>query len=391
MKKVTAFLVAFLLFIGTAVGAHFLLIGNINFHNPKFGTWVNDKKFVFNEAIVKKLDANSILVFGSSEFAHGKDTKYHPENMFAGQDLHIMMIGAGYYQTLSHAVALSAIQSKEEQKKVVLILSPQWFRKSGVIPEAYASRFSEMNFISMLKNNDLSMETKKYMVERSEKLLAGDPPTLKRAKMYERLFFSNNATIKDRITFNSYNRFLQEKSRIGMVTNAYVAGLRRVKVSQENLDKPAQIQWDAYRKDADIEGEMDTKSNAFHIKDSYYKLRIKSKVASRKDSNTGGNYGVSPEYDDLKTFLKVCKETNVQVLLVEIPVNGWWYDYVGFPKEGREKYYENIRQIAGEYGAQVADFSNNEYTPYFLEDTIHLGWRGWVDVNESIYKFAKKD
>ena len=77
-------------------------------------------------------------------------------------------------------------------------------------------------------------------------------------------------------------------------------------------------------------------------------------------------------------------------MLVMMPVNGYWYDHTGFPKKERQNYYENIRNLAKEYGVPVADFGDDEYTKYFFIDKVHLGWKGWLAVNESIYKFAAK-
>ncbi len=40
-------------------------------------------------------------------------------------------------------------------------------------------------------------------------------------------------------------------------------------------------------------------------------------------------------------------------------------------------------------GFQVADFSGHEYDPYFMKDTIHIGWKGWVYVDKAIDEFYK--
>ena len=36
---------------------------------------------------------------------------------------------------------------------------------------------------------------------------------------------------------------------------------------------------------------------------------------------------------------------------------------------------------------QLADFSQEEYEPYFLYDTQHLGWKGWLDVTQACIRF----
>ena len=150
------------------------------------------------------------------------------------------------------------------------------------------------------------------------------------------------------------------------------------------------IDWDAYRAQAAFDGKAGSEGNDFHILKKYYE---KIFILNWKNGRVpvGQQLLYIPEYDDLRCFLKVCQELSIEPLLVNVPVNGLWYDYTGFPKDDRQQYYENIRTIAKEYGAQVADFSDRNIEPYFLEDTIHIGWKGWVDVCESIYEYAQQD
>lgn len=388
MKKAVAFLVAFVLFLGTAVGGHIWFSGKLSFHNPKFGTWINEKKFFSHEAITANLNKDSIVVYGSSELNHMRKTKYHPEKMFADQKLNVMLIGAGYYQCLFHAINLSAIDSGMEKRKVVLILSPQWFRPTGVLPEAYASRFSEDNFLAMMKNDKLSKSTKEYIIKRSEELLINDPNTLNRIKLYERIFYQQDANLGDKVFYRLYTGFLKEKENISVITSAYIKGIKH---SSNSSKAPKTLDWKEYLKDAEIDGKIKTGKNKFHVKKSYYKKHLRPHLIKRKNSAVQNSYSISPEFDDLEVFLKVCKDLKIEPLVVNIPVNGWWYDYTGFPKEDRIKYAENIRQITNKYGVQLSDYSGKEYMPYFLSDTTHLGWKGWVYVNENIYNFAKEN
>ena len=146
MKKVTAFFIALVLFFGTACGIHFFVDKNIKFDPHSFGAWINQHKFFAGDEIKANIDPNTILVLGSSEFRHGTNMSTHPVNLFKDNSMHMMMVGAGYYQSLFHSVELAAVEDGVKNKKVVLILSPQWFKKKGVLAPAYASRFSFVRF-----------------------------------------------------------------------------------------------------------------------------------------------------------------------------------------------------------------------------------------------------
>ena len=50
--------------------------------------------------------------------------------------------------------------------------------------------------------------------------------------------------------------------------------------------------------------------------------------------------------------------------------------------------YESIvRQIAGEYGIQMLDLTGHEYEEYFMCDTMHLGWKGWLAVDRALIDY----
>ncbi|RCK13051.1 hypothetical protein DT075_01770 [Bacillus licheniformis] len=73
-----------------------------------------------------------------------------------------------------------------------------------------------------------------------------------------------------------------------------------------------------------------------------------------------------------------------------VPVHGKFYDYTGFPKKGRTDFYKKIKKEIEQEGFQVADLTNHEYDPYFLKDTLHLGWKGWVYVDQGEKVGAKE-
>ena len=148
--------------------------------------------------------------------------------------------------------------------------------------------------------------------------------------------------------------------------------------------------FESLRISAAADGEAACGGNQFYVKSSYYNNYIVRVMDEVKDEGINTGYSVSPEYEDYECFLKVCSELGIRPLIVITPVNGYWYDWIGFGKDAREDYYSHVRELAEKYGAETADFSDREYEEYFMEDTIHIGWKGWVDVSEAIYRFAQE-
>lgn len=110
----------------------------------------------------------------------------------------------------------------------------------------------------------------------------------------------------------------------------------------------------------------------FFIKDSYYKKKLEPTINQLKDSRTNLSYDESPEYSDLQLVMDAFKEVGADVLFVNPPVNGPWYDYIGASREKLQKYYDKSGKQVTEQGFHYYDMSNYSDTPYFLEDTIHL-------------------
>ncbi|QHI72979.1 D-alanyl-lipoteichoic acid biosynthesis protein DltD [Aminipila terrae] len=389
MKKVKAFIIALMLFCFTVYGLHIYSIQAIALDNNAFSTWPNKAKFNSPDAIRANLNSNSIVVFGSSEFEHGQRTIYHPKAMFKDFQFNPMLIGAGYYQCLEHAITLGAVGNDIPTKKVVLLLSPSWFRKGGVVNTAFASRFSEGSYIEMLKNDKISPETKEYIKNRTEKLLQVDQSTLKRINVYNRVLMGDNASVMDDLSYHVYENYLLEKDRQGVIIQAKLFNLK----SDQNKDNhDRQIDWGAYMDKAQAQGEK-YNNNPFYMTPRGF-MRAQYKLSGRISPNkkrVENCYVKSAEYDDFKCFLDLCKQLNVEPLIVALPVNGYYYDYSGFPAKTRTQYYEKIKAITKEYGVQMVDLSNEEFTKYFFEDGIHLGGKGWVTVNEVLYNFYNKN
>jgi len=394
MTKIKAFFAALVLVFCIALSLHFYADAKSEADSPSYYSWTSEVKYKDSNSMKSRLDEDTIPVLGSSELQHQKKTPYHPSNVFAGQQTKLMLIGAGYYQSLFHATLVAALDDSMENRKVVLIVAPQWFRKSGVKPEAYASRFSEQNYIAMLENPRLSEETKAYIVKRTHKLLKVDPKGLERVKKFEKYFTAGKGNAEDiDLATDWYLKFMQEKEKtnVALRLTAYeILDKPDEKQEESFLTAEGDIDFDALRAAAAKDGEEACGGNQFFVKKSYYNNYIMKVMDEVKDEGIRTGYSVSLEFDDFECFLKVCTELGVEPLIVISPVNGYWYDWIGFPADAREEYYSQVRDLTEKCGAKMADFSDREYEEYFMEDTVHVGWKGWVDVCEEIYRFASE-
>jgi D-alanine transfer protein len=151
--------------------------------------------------------------------------------------------------------------------------------------------------------------------------------------------------------------------------------------------KSTQINWKQELENEEVIAKKDTNNNIYGIQNQYYEKYIKSVYKTLKNSSKGESFLQSPEYDDFKFLLDVCKNNDIDPLFIIVPVNGPWYDYTGFEEGNREGYYKKITEMIASYKFKYEDLSKYEYEKYFLKDVMHLGWKGWLYVDKAIDRY----
>ena len=169
---------------------------------------------------------------------------------------------------------------------------------------------------------------------------------------------------------------------------AVSARLIRAGAYTQGEAKPGAIDWDAEAAQALTDAKAQSTNNDFSMLDSYYQTYVGHRLSQMKGRDKDVSYDVSPEYDDLRCLFDICKAKHIEALFVHVPVNGAWSDYTGLTRERRQTYYENVREIAAQYdNVTLLDLTAEENTPYFLCDTMHLGWLGWLAVDRAMEAF----
>lgn len=237
----------------------------------------------------------------------------------------------------------------------------------------------------MIENEHLSDQTKTYLTDRTIALLKADKPMQKRVISYQKIYHGN-ASQFDYLKYNLYKIFLKDKQRQSIVLQASLEGIGHGSSKEVMNEVP---DWETFYAQAEIDGQYASTNNKFQISNKYFNWKIKPKLAKRKGSSAKSSYSKSPEYDDLRAFLDVCEELDIEPMLVLLPVNGKWYDYTEFPRERLTEFYQNVEIMAADYPqTALINLAEDSYKDYYMEDTIHIGWKGWVKVNEALYNFG---
>lgn len=395
MQKIKAFFIALLLSLVFMFAVHILCLHcNLKVSDSSaFGLWYNTYKNMSYYGLSANLRDDTMMVFGSSEFRHGLQSSFHPRNLFKDRDISLMIIGGPFNQSLNHTVTLGSVSDKLKNKKVVLLVSPTWFRTKKIKSEGFCLRFSETEYIHFLKNKNIPGSVKKYVAKRAVKLLKSDKSKQDKVKVYNRVLLENSRNIADRLRYRFYSSYATDRD----VLTTDLAIHRRLKKSnkkQPETDETDEIQitgedpldWDKLYEDA-YQMDKDNSHNQMFMTDKYWNSTFASRYKRGKDMHGKDDLTVSDEYGDLKAFLKLCQAQGLKPELIVLPINGYWYDYTGIGTEKRKAFQKKIKEIASAYGATLADLSKYDYDRYITQDAVHPSRQGWLRINETIYDY----
>lgn len=358
-------------------------------YNNKMGDWINQVK---NEGVILQKSAidsgDNLFIFGSSEL--GTNTHpFHPSSFFANKKdgFQVNLIGRGYYQSIIHTMNIGALGKEFKNQKIVYILSPQWFSKLGLTSDKFIMNFSQLQFYKFMDNKDIDKSMKLSAACRI-KQLAGESHGIADIKIYCDLYEDNNIissailyTLMPYYKLRKYLFLIKDEVKSHNLLKVY----KNQKFEPRSIDST--FDWVAEREKAALYAKSITNNNDFLIGNDYYNTYIRDNIGQYKNSQKYDSYSSSPEYDDLKLFLDMCSSMGIKPLVISVSMHGKWYDYLGFDKSNRQDYYKKVNGLVSSYGFELADFSKYEYEEYFLADVMHLGWKGWVYIDEAIDKY----
>lgn len=392
MKRITAFCLALVLFLGISSGIRsFADSRNLRDPGRNFQYWYNPYKDRCVQALSDNLGKNTMPVFGSSELGHQKKSRFYIKNMFHRSDLDVMNIGQPYSQDLNHATTLAALAPSLHTRKAVLLLSPNWFFGNDVKPDLFAIRFSDSAYIGMLQNPTLSRGLKEAISKRTRYLLRDDRAKQKRVEAYDArwLYHTKNPLLRSEAAYFRSHTRSQERAALIMAEKVdNMKTQNRPKNPRPLVPKGQTPDWE-YLQQLALKRTLRHSDNPLGISDRMWKKKFVRIYRRSKGLHRNTPVTKSGEYEDFKLFLRVCDEEGINVRVILQPVSGLWYDHTGIDAARREQYRQKICTLAMQNGVKVTDLSKYSYTPGMLTDAVHPWKKGWVILNEEIYNFYK--
>ena len=388
MIKLKAFLLSLVLVIATLALLNVTFVKKIDDYykvkdnSIRYST--SYEKYKSRDILTNNITPNTLVLLGSSELVATINEDYHPNKIFNYNDFNIMQIGTSYSQNIIQATTLGSIEGSMTKRKVAIIESVQWFEKDGTHQDAFLNKASQEHIFQTLSNKKISKDTKAKLIDRIIEITKGNKLQNDLYKKYKSYFIEGKGTFIDQ-------KLLELDNTIYSFKLKHVFYQKHAKSDYPLLgDKTPDYDWEQLTDQFVEEVKKKTDNNDYAVDNTYYNTYLKDRYASLKDSNKDLSYLESPEYSDMELFLTVAKELGIEVEVIIFPVNGKWNDYTGVSREMREKTYKKIEDVAKSRGATVLNYGNREYDNYFLFDVMHVGVKGWMEVEKELYKFANQ-
>lgn len=327
-------------------------------------------------------DDGYVPFYGSSELS--RLDPMHPSVLAEAyhRNYRPFLLGGPGSQSLVQFIGMQGTSEQLKNKKAVVIISPQWFTKQGQDPAAFEMYYSPLEtsiFILNAKNTEADRYAAKRILmmpgikgvikDGLQKVAAG-----KKLSDYDRFMLKRKLQVlKNEDTFFSS---LQMRDRVE-------------KIRQRAAKLPKRYSTAALTQIATETGEKHTTSNRFGIDNQFFRTRFNKQVLKKlKGSQKHFNYVKSPEYSDFELMLSQFAQQGTNVQFIIPPVNSKWAKYTGLSEKMYQQSVRKIKyQLMSQGFYQIADLSKKGNKPYFMEDTIHLGWNGWIAVDKAVRSF----
>lgn len=348
---------------------------------------VSQKKVTRNDDVYRAAMADKQVIpfVGSSELQ--RYDAFHPAALADKyqRNYQPFLIGQAGTQSLSHYLTFQAMGETLNHKKMVFFVSPQWFVKKGVLKEAFNQHFSTVQAIDFIMNDQIDAAEKSYVADRL--LQFGSLQT-------DKIITNVLTDISNQKQLSAFQKkYLGLKATI-ITHNKAVFGGRIPTDSWDRLHQfekvlPADYDVKVLKEKAATIATLKSANNEFGIKNSFYKQKIAGKLKVLAGSQAKFDYLESPEYADFQLVLQELARRNVDVRFVVTPVNARWAEYTGLSLAMLDDFSTKINYQLASQGFDVIDLTKKRDTDCYLQDTIHLGWLGWVDLDEKLKPFLE--
>ena len=285
--------------------------------------------------------------------------------------------------SLSQYFGLQQITAELENKQAVFVISPQWFTKEEHDAPTFQSFFNNDQLTAFLENQSGDLAAQ-YAATR----LLKKNPRVPMKGIVEKLAKNEQLSDFDQTMVNLSAEFNERQAALFGQFSIHGRLKYKDHIEKYLSSLPEQFSYEELENIARKDAEENTTNNDLGMDNHFYTTQLKKDLKNLEGYQKNYNFLQSTEYNDLQLVLDQFAKSKVNVLFVFQPVNQKWMNYTGLSEEMYQHSIEKIRyQLESQGFTNIADFSKNGGDPYFVKDTIHIGWLGWLAFDKVVNPF----
>ena len=292
-------------------------------------------------------------------------------------------LGQAGAASLNQYFGMQQILPEIENKQAVFVISPQWFTEEDYEPAFFQNYFNNDQLTAFLEN-----QTGDIAAKHAAKRLLKQNPALSMKSIVQKLEKGEELSEVDYTLIKAFARFNERQA--SLFGQFSIRGKLKYKEHVEKYlkDLPNQFSYQELENIARKDAEAHTTNNDLGMENYFYNTQIKKDLKKLKDSQKNFTYLKSPEYNDLQLVLTQFSKSKVNPIFIIPPVNKKWMDYAGLREDMYQQTVQKIRyQLESQGFTNIADFSKDGGEAFFMKDTIHLGWLGWLAFDKAVDPF----
>lgn len=325
------------------------------------------------------------LVLGSSELYPPAGMSEHPVELLAPgrSDVDIMALGRPNCECLWQAIEAGALASSDAPARIVLIPSLIWFSVARRPAQEWPATFSQGAYDAFMANPRISAALKDRVTKR---LAAYNVDARVAGPSLEGIAAGVDAAVTKGV--QTARRLFAPAGSGLPVAGVVVNGADALEDGRDATSEAGEPDWSSLHTGALAEDARSCASNPWGVFDTWAQEGLSDfwRRASEWDEHEGDDLS-SQELDDFEMALEVCRELDIETMVLLQPVNGRLYDRTRYGFDARQRYYRMVRDACGRAGAKVADFSSHEYDEFFLRDDNHPSHVGSLYYSRALYRF----
>ena len=324
-------------------------------------------------------------VYGSCELVYPQRNRI--DHFFASKPtgFRVAPNGDRGVRSLLMAERFAALGENLRGRKLVVILTPEWFYSSDVGADTYDGNFSVTQALGALSSATLDPSLKERLAIR----MADYPESLAKSPFLTQLAgaITGHAQGVELVAGGLAWGFQKvQKTMDPLMIAQGIQDNQRAHPDLLPAASPRKIDWDNEVEQSFGEFQEMAGSNPFGFRDTLwakFQKHPKEYLLKMSDEDFARRLARTKEWEDYDLMLGILKQYGARPLLVSLPVNGKYLASVGVSQAAWSRYYSQIAEVAARYGFPVADFNKFDTDPKFF-GYADPNPEGWVYINRVV-------